>query len=82
MLGGSSLDHLIRPAQQRVRDPQAEGLHRLEIDHQVELRGLLDGEIARLGALENLAHIGARPSGQLGQASGLGHEATRLDVLP
>jgi hypothetical protein len=34
------LDHLIRPLQERRRDRQAEGLGGLEIDDQLELRGL------------------------------------------
>jgi len=37
---------LIRPPQQLRRDRQAEGLGGLEIDDQIELRGLLDGESA------------------------------------
>ena len=35
------LDHLIRPLQQRLGDRQAEGLGGLEVDDQLELRGLL-----------------------------------------
>ena len=51
------LDYLIRPRQQRRRDRQAEGLGGLEVDHQLELRGLLDGQIGGLGALEDLVDI-------------------------
>jgi hypothetical protein len=39
------LDHLIRAPQERRRDRQAERLGRLEVDHQLELRRLLDGQI-------------------------------------
>jgi hypothetical protein len=36
----------------------------LKFDHQLELRGLLDdGQVSRLGALEDLVHIGGRPTG-------------------
>src|SRR5882762_5940878 len=38
------LDDLIRPKQERGRDSQAEGLGGLEVDDQLELRGLLNGE--------------------------------------
>src|SRR5262249_30764500 len=38
-----SLDHLIRPRQQRGRDRQPHRLGGLEVDDQLELRGLLDG---------------------------------------
>src|SRR5258706_13472358 len=74
-------DHLIRPEQERFRDGQAEGLGGLEIDDQLELRGLLHGEIGGLGPLEDLVHeVGgalvhpwiARPEG---------HQAARIDQL-
>ena len=42
-LADPSLDHLIRPLQERRRDRQAEGLGGLEVDDQLELGGLLDG---------------------------------------
>src|ERR1700730_10465866 len=45
------LDHLIRPLQERRRDREAEGLGGLEVDHQLELGRLLDGEVAGLRAL-------------------------------
>src|SRR5213594_311442 len=45
----SWIDHLIRPQQQRRRDCQAEGLGGLRVDHELELGGLLDGKISRLG---------------------------------
>jgi hypothetical protein len=50
--------HLIRALQERRGDRQAKGLGGLEVDDQLELRRLLDGEIAGLGALENLVHVG------------------------
>jgi hypothetical protein len=37
------LDDLVRPHQHRLRDRKAKRLRRLEIDHQLELGGLLDG---------------------------------------
>src|SRR5262249_7690578 len=45
----SWIDHVICPEQQRLRDRQPEGLRGLEIDHQLEGRRLLDGEIGGLG---------------------------------
>jgi hypothetical protein len=44
-------NHLIRPLQEGRRDRQAEGLGGLEVDDQLELRGLLDWQVGRLGAL-------------------------------
>src|SRR5262245_16137422 len=45
MLGSSlsSLNHLIRPQQVRLRDVDAERLGGLEVDDHFELRGLLEG---------------------------------------
>src|SRR5258708_14039007 len=55
------LDHRIRPLQERRRDRQAERLGGLEVDDQLELGRLLDGEISRLGPLENLVDIEGGP---------------------
>ena len=49
--GVLSLDHLVRLRQHRRRNRQAESLGGLEIDHQLELRGLLNREICGLGSL-------------------------------
>ena len=57
-----SLDHLIRPLQERRRDRQAEGLGGLEVDDQLEPVNLLEGQIARLGALEDLVDEDPRPA--------------------
>jgi len=39
------LDNLVSPQQERRRDRQAEGFRRLEVDDELELRRLLDGQI-------------------------------------
>jgi hypothetical protein len=41
-----------------IWDRQAEGLGGLEVDHQLELRGLLYGEIGRLRPFQDLVHVG------------------------
>src|SRR5881409_1484795 len=50
--GSRSLNDFVRPLQDRLRDRQPKRLGGLEIDHQLELRGLLDGENARLGTFQ------------------------------
>ena len=32
------------------------------VEHQLERRGLLDGQVGRLSALEDLVHVGSRPT--------------------
>src|SRR5260370_16244550 len=59
------LNHLIRPLQERRRDRQPEGLGDLEVDHQLELGGLLDGPVAWLRALLDLFPFAAPPPHQL-----------------
>ena len=42
------LNHLIRPQQQRRRDREAEGLGGLEVDHELVLCWLLNGQVRGL----------------------------------
>ena len=51
---GVSLDHLIRPQQERLGDRQAKGFGRLEVDDQFERGGSLERQVSRFRALENL----------------------------
>ncbi len=44
----ASLDHLIRPAEEGWGDGEAEGLRRLQVDDQMEFRGMLHGKILKL----------------------------------
>src|SRR6266481_9808943 len=64
----SWIDHLIRPLEERLRDRQAEGLGGLEVDQEFKLRGLLDGQVARFGAVKDSIHIGGGPTGLIGNA--------------
>jgi hypothetical protein len=71
-------DYLVRPPQYRLRDGDAEGLRGLEVDDEVELRGLLDREVCRLRALENLVDQGRRSARGVSEARRVVHESTRL----
>src|SRR5216683_2130470 len=53
-----SLNHLIRPEQERRRDHQAEGLRGLEIDHQLELRRLFYRQIRWFPTSQDLVYKG------------------------
>src|SRR5207249_10392827 len=55
----SLLDHLVCLYQQRRGERDPEGLRGLEVEHQLEFDGLLDGQVGRLGALQDLVHVGS-----------------------
>jgi hypothetical protein len=49
-----SFDHLVGDRQHFIWNGEAEFLGSLEIDHQLELGGLLDGKVARFGSPQYL----------------------------
>ena len=51
------LNHFVRALQQDLRDREAEHPGGLQIDHQLELRGLLDGKIAGFATFEDLIDV-------------------------
>src|SRR5229473_4613900 len=81
MICAPLLDHLIGPLQERWRDRQAEGLSGLEVDDQLELGGLLDGQVSRLGPPENLVNIEPPTSCDLRQARAERHKPSLLHQL-
>ncbi len=52
-------DHLVGPAEKRLRHRKAERLGGLEIDDQLGIGGLLDRRVSRLLAPENAARANA-----------------------
>src|SRR5262245_56043592 len=52
------LNHAIRPDQERRRDRKTEGLGGLQVDDEAEQDWLLNCEIGRLGALQDLVNVG------------------------
>jgi hypothetical protein len=52
-----SFDDSICPKQHRLRNRQADLLCRLQIDHELKFRRLLDGKIGRLRAFQDSVHI-------------------------
>src|SRR5438552_17898977 len=82
VLGDPSLNDLVRPLQQRRRDRQPERLGGLEVDHQLELRRLLNGEVARFGALQDLVDEDRRAPLEIGRIRIIGHQATGIDHAP
>ena len=75
-------DYLIGPQQQCLRDCESERFGGLEVDHQLEFRGLLNGEIGGLGALEDLVHVDRSTPLHLECIYSIGHESTWLNKYP
>src|SRR5215471_21097909 len=69
-----SLDDVIGSEQQRLRDGETDLLGRLEIDDELELRRLLDRNIAGLGTFQNLVHIHGGAPVQVGNVHAVRHK--------
>jgi hypothetical protein len=72
--GHGLLDHLIRPLEERRRDRQAESLGGLEVDHQLELRGLFNGQVAGPRTLQYFVDILGSASIVAGEIWRVGHQ--------
>jgi hypothetical protein len=57
-------------------------LRGLEVDDQIKLRRLLDGQVARLRALEDLVHVGSGAPKQISNVRSIGHKAPGIDRDP
>ena len=69
--------------EQQNWDLEAEGISGLQVDDQFYLGALLDWEVSRLGAVENLSGVGpCRLSYVQGEISAITHQATILGKLP
>src|SRR6267142_3243301 len=55
------LDHLVSPLEQRLGDRQPERLRGLQVDHQLELRRLLDRQIRGLRASKDPVDVDSGP---------------------
>src|SRR5205814_4448669 len=77
----SSFDHLIRLVQNRLRYRNADLLCCFQIDHQLELRRLFDGEISRLGTFQNPVDVTSAVSALDTVARSVSHQATVFCII-
>jgi len=61
---------------------EAERLDGLEVDDEVELRRLLDGQLRWSGPFQDAIHVGGGAAQALGHAWPIRHEAARVGKLP
>src|SRR5262249_14161574 len=73
-----SLDHLVRP-QQRLWDCEAQGFRRLHVDHQLEGRRLLYGEIGWLGTSKQSVDVVRGALMNPSEVRTIAHETVGLD---
>src|SRR5262245_62107578 len=76
-----SVDHLVSPCKQGGRHSQPVCPCRLEVYDQLELGGLLDGQVSRLGTLQDLVHVNGRPSEHICHADGIRAQPAGLQRL-
>src|SRR5215475_5319785 len=74
-----STDHFSRLEEDGRGNGEAERLGGLEVDNQLELRGLLHRQVGRLGALEDFVHVIGGPPVHLCVAGSIRHQSPGLD---
>ena len=62
-------DDFVGGSEQRRRHVEAERLGSLEVDHQLELRRLLDRQLLRFGSLEDAVDVACRETALFGKTS-------------
>src|SRR6516162_2511380 len=76
----SSFDYLVGALLQKQRHVEAECLGGLEIDHQLELDGGLDGKLARLRPPQDAIDIARRAPEIIGYVNAVGQQAAAFSV--
>jgi len=77
-----SLDYLVCSNQERRRDGKPEPPGCLEVDDQLELGWLFNGQVASSGAFEDPVDVGGCAFDVVDDIRPLGHEAACHDELP
>src|SRR3989304_3599828 len=77
-----SLNNLVRPQKEGLGDLEADGLGGPHVDDQLELRGLLHGQVRGLGPFQDFVHVGGGAPEVIQEDRRVGHEATGVHILP
>src|SRR5262249_3842491 len=70
-----SLDHFVGAAEQRQRNGEAERLRGLEVDDQLDFRGLLHRQVARVVAGQDPFDVDAGRTVRIREAAAVAHQA-------
>src|SRR3569833_1563924 len=82
-LGGiNSLDHLVGLSEHCWPNNEAQCVRSLEIQHELELGRLLDGEVGWLRTPQNLIHVDGSAAKPVDAARRIRQESPSLDILP
>ena len=79
--GTCSPNNLVRLEEQRRGNREAKRLRGLEIDNQLELYRLLDGQVSRFGSFQDLIHVGGSALEHIGETRSIRHQTASLDKL-
>src|SRR5262245_48208878 len=77
----SSLDDFIGSIQHRLRNRQTDLLCCFQIDYQLELRGLLHGQVGGLGSFENPVYEICYAPVNVREVRPVGHEPTSIYIF-
>src|SRR5262245_63493306 len=77
----SSFDHLVGAGEQWQRDCYAKRLGSLEVQEHLDLRRLLNRQLARLFAFEDTGGVDASQTVSVGKATAIAHQAAGGDEL-
>src|SRR5262245_11404389 len=78
----ASFDHLVSAGEECRRDFEAERPRCSQIDDKLEPRSLLDGQISRFRAFENLVHEDSSPTPNVGKVYPVCGEAACFAIFP
>ena len=77
-IGAALFDHLVGAGEQRFGDVKADRFGCGQVENKIEPRRLLDRNVSRLRAVQNLVRELSGATVQVGQVWSIGHQASRI----